>query len=240
MKRSFLFIMLVAGFVIANAQNVIYDANAEVRKVEKFIGIEVSGTVSLYISQGNETGVVVSAEDQKYNSKIRTDVTNGTLHISVDGGLWNGFSWTNKKLKAYVSVIDLNRLQISGASYATIAGTLKASDLKLDVFGASEVKGALQVKNLNMGVSGASVVRLSGIAENAIIEASGAVRVNAFELQVDRGKFDVSGASHITISVNKELNANASGGSTLQYRGSAIAGIVNANGGATIQKKSAL
>jgi hypothetical protein len=240
MKRSFLFIMLVAGFVIANAQNVIYDANAEVRKVEKFIGIEVSGTVSLYISQGNETGVVVSAEDQKYNSKIRTDVTNGTLHISVDGGLWNGFSWTNKKLKAYVSVIDLNRLQISGASYATIAGTLKASDLKLDVFGASEVKGALQVKNLNMGVSGASVVRLSGIAENAIIEASGAVRVNAFELQVDRGKFDVSGASHITISVNKELNANASGGSTLQYRGSAVAGIVNANGGATIQKKSAL
>jgi len=238
MKSNFLLIMLISGFINAKAQNVVYDANAELRKVEKFNGIEVSGTVSIYILQGNETGVAVSAEDQKYNSKIRTDVTNGTLHISVDAGLWNGFSWTNKKLKAYVSVTDLNRLQISGASYATIAGTLKASDLKLDVFGASEVKGALQVTNLNMSVSGASVVRLSGTAENAIIEASGAVRVNAFELQVDKGKLDVSGASHITISVNKELNANASGGSTLQYRGNAVAGTVNANGGATIQKKS--
>ncbi len=238
MMRSLLLIILVAGSIYAKAQNVVYDANAELRKVEKFNSVEVSGTVSLYISQGNETGVAVSAEDQKYNSKIRTDVSNGTLHISVDGGIWNGFSWTNRKLKAYVSVIDLNRLQVSGASYATIAGTLKATNFKLDVFGASEVKGALQVKNLTLDASGASVLRLSGAAENANIEASGAVRVNAFELQVENGKFDVSGASHITISVNKELNANASGGATIQYRGSAVARSVNTNGGATIQKKS--
>ncbi len=240
MRRSLLLIILITGSIYSKAQNVVYDANAELRKVERFNSIEVSGTVSLYISQGNETGVAVSAEDQKYNSKIKTDVTNGTLHISVDGGIWNGFSWTNRKLKAYVSVIDLNRLQVSGASYATIAGTLKATDFKLDAFGASEVKGALQVKNLSMSVSGASVVRLSGAAEKAIIEASGAVRINAFELQVDNGKLDVSGASHITISVNKQLNANASGGSTIQYRGNAVAGTVNVNGGATVQKKSAL
>lgn len=238
--RSLLLIILIAGSIYAKAQNVVYDANAELRKVEQFNSVEVSGTVSLYISQGNETGVAVSAEDEKYNSKIKTDVTNGTLHISVDGGIWNGFSWTNRKLKAYVSVTDLNRLQISGASYATITGTLKANDFKLDVTGASEVKGALQVKNLSMGVSGASVIRLSGSAENANIEASGAVRINAFELQVDNAKFDVTGASHITISVNKQLNANASGGSTIQYRGNAVAATVNVNGGATVQKKSAL
>jgi hypothetical protein len=89
-----------------------------------------------------------------------------------------------------------------------------------------------------LGVSGASVVRLTGNAETANVSASGATRINAFDLKIDSGKFDVSGASHISISVNKEFNANASGGSTIQYRGDAVARSVNANGGATIQKKS--
>jgi hypothetical protein len=238
MKRLLILILLAAGYTDIKAQNIVHDANAEVRNVEKFNSIEVSGTVSLYISQGNETGVAVSAADAKYNSKIITVAKNGVLQITVDGGLWNGFSWTNRKLKAYVSVTELNRLQISGASYATITGNLKGEDFKLDVSGASEVKGAIQVKNFNMGISGASVVRLTGRAESANIDASGAVRINAFDLHVGKGKFDISGASHITISVDKEINANASGGSTLQYHGDAPASSLNANGGATIQKKS--
>jgi hypothetical protein len=240
MKSSVFLMLFFAGFLNVEAQNVVYDANAEERKVGKFNSIEVSGTVSLYISQGTEVGVAVSAQELKYNSKIITEVKNGVLKISVEGGMWNGFSWTNRKLKAYVSVTDLNRLQISGASYATITGVLKGQDFQLKVSGASEVKGALKVINFNLGISGASVVRLTGTVENANIDASGAARINAFDLNVENGKFDISGASHLTISVNKELNANASGGSSLQYRGTAVSRNVNANGGATIQKKSGL
>jgi hypothetical protein len=238
MKRGLLLAALITGFITARAQDVVYDANAEVRKVEKFNGIDVSGTVTLYLSQGNETGLAVSAGEEKYNSKIKTEVKNGVLHISVDGGMWNGFSWTNRKLKAYVSVPDISTLHVSGASYVVISGTLKTESLSLQVSGASELKGALQVKNLNMGISGASVARLTGTAESANVEASGAVRMNGYDLKVDNGKFDISGASHITISVNKELSANASGGSTIQYKGDAVAKSMNANGGATIQRKS--
>jgi hypothetical protein len=238
MKRGLLLAALITGFITARAQDVVYDANAEVRKVEKFNGIDVSGTVTLYLSQGNETGLAVSAGEEKYNSKIKTEVKNGVLHISVDGGMWNGFSWTNRKLKAYVSVPDISTLQVSGASYVVISGILKTESLSLQISGASELKGALQVKNLNMGISGASVARLTGTAESANVEASGAVRMNGYDLKVDNGKFDISGASHITISVNKELSANASGGSTIQYKGDAVAKSMNANGGATIQRKS--
>jgi hypothetical protein len=238
MKRVISVMMLVMVICSAKSQNVVYDANAEVRKVAAFTGIDVSGSVLLYISQGTETGVAVSADEEKYNSKIKTEVKNGILHISVDGGMWNGFSLTNKKLKAYVSVIQLQQLHVSGASNVVFTGKIQGDDLNMTVLGASEIKGALQLKNLIISISGASVVRLTGSADNANINASGAARINALDLQVETGKFDISQASHITISVSKELNANASGGSTIQYRGDAMAKSVNVNGGATIKKKS--
>jgi hypothetical protein len=239
MKRAFLMLMSIVSVIYsAQAQEVIYDQNAEIRRVGKFTGIELSGTISLYLSQGNETGVAVSAGEEKYNSKIKTEVKNGVLQISVDAGMWNGFSWTNKKLKAYVSVVDLTRLEVSGASLATIGGTLKAKALKVDVSGASEIKGSIEVENLNLDISGASVTRFTGTSKTLHIEASGACRVNGFDLKAESAKVDASGASHITLLVNKELNANASGGSSIQYRGEPTTTNVNASSGASIKRKN--
>lgn len=230
--------MVMASVSILKAQEVVYDANAEVRNVGPFSAIEVSGTISLYLSQGNEAGVAVSAGEEKYNNKIKTEVRNGVLKISVDAGVWNGFSWSNRKLKAYVSVVNVNRLEVSGASIINISGALKSNSLNLNASGASEIKGDVQVKDLQVGISGASVIRLTGSADNASIDASGAARANAFDLKVDNGKVEASGASHITITVNKELSANASGGSSIQYRGDAVAKVVNSSAGASIKKKS--
>lgn len=230
--------MVMASVSILKAQEVVYDANAEVRNVGPFSAIEVSGTISLYLSQGNEAGVAVSAGEEKYNNKIKTEVRNGVLKISVDAGVWNGFSWSNRKLKAYVSVVNVNRLEVSGASIINISGALKSNSLNLNASGASEIKGDVQVKDLQVGISGASVIRLTGSADNASIDASGAARANAFDLKVDNGKVEASGASHITITVNKELSANASGGSSIQYRGDAVAKVVNSSAGASIRKKS--
>ncbi|MEJ7684318.1 MAG: DUF2807 domain-containing protein [Segetibacter sp.] len=159
MKSFILLILIITSGFIAKAQNIVYDENAEVRTVEKFNGIEVSGAVSLYLSQGSTTGVAVSAGDEKYNNKIKTEVKNGVLQISVEGGVWNGFNWTNRKLRAYVTVTDINRLDVSGASYVSISGTLKSDELTMDISGASEIKGIVNVSRLNMDISGASVVR---------------------------------------------------------------------------------
>lgn len=220
------------------AQNMVFDEHAEVRTVGVFSGIEVSGSVSLYLSQGSEAGVAVSAGEEKYNSKIKTEVINGVLHLSVDGGIWNGFNWSNKKLKAYVTVVELNKLEVSGASYLSITGSLKVSALDIELSGASEVKGIINAANLNIDLSGASVARVSGTAVEANIEASGASRMIAYELSVDNCKVSTSGASRVRVTVNKQISANASGGSTVYYKGPAERKMLNSSGGASIKKKS--
>ncbi len=91
---------------------------------------------------------------------------------------------------------------------------------------------------MNIDISGASVTRLTGSANNANIDASGACKVNGFELKVSNGKLEATGASNITISVSNELTADASGGSTIQYKGNATVKSMNTSAGATIKKRS--
>jgi hypothetical protein len=238
MTRYLLLLLLLVPGVVGYSQNIVYDENAEIRRVEPFNSIEVSGAVSVYLSQGSQQAVAISADQEKYNSKIRTEVKNGTLIISVDGGVWNGFNWTNRKLKAYVTVTSLNRLSISGASYVSISGTLKAEDLKLDISGASEIKGIINVNKLSMDIGGASVSKLTGTAKIASIDASGACKVNSYDLSIETCKASSSGASNVKITVTGELNADASGGSNIYYKGQGIGKALNVSGGASIKNRS--
>ncbi len=57
MKHIFLLI-LAANIFYANAQQIIHDKDAQVRKVEDFHSIDISNAIDLRISQGNENVVV--------------------------------------------------------------------------------------------------------------------------------------------------------------------------------------
>lgn len=239
MKKIFVLLACVTiGFLNVQAQDVVYDENVEARTITDFSAIEVSGSISLYLSQGNEYGIAISAGEQKNNSRIKTEVKNGVLKISVDGGLWNGMGWANRKLKAYVSFKTLNELTVSGASFVTANGLITADALKIEVSGASEIKASINVKQLDLNISGASVAKLSGSADNASIGASGATKVSSYEMAINSCNAAASGASSIRITANKELNASASGGANIYYKGAASVVNINSSRGADVKKQN--
>jgi hypothetical protein len=53
-------------------ETVIQDPNAQLRSVKGFHGIRVSSAINLYLSQGQEEKVVVSAKDVKMRDMIKT------------------------------------------------------------------------------------------------------------------------------------------------------------------------
>ena len=241
MKYFFVSVMIVAASISTQAQttkNLVYDANAEVRKVSSFSAIEVSGAIDLYLSQGTEEGVAVSAANDEAKSHIKAEVTNGTLHIFFEGKGWNWKSWGNTKSKAYVTFKILKRIEANGACNVIVVEPIILNDLKIDCSGASDFKGQVTIANLVITASGASNIRINGIAEKASIEASGASNIKAYDLQTDVCKAEASGAANIRISVNKELKAQASGGATLYYKGNGNITDVSSSGGATIKKKT--
>jgi Putative auto-transporter adhesin, head GIN domain len=218
MKKLFVMVGLLALNVISYAQQIINDPNAEKRNVTGFHGIDVSGGIDLYLSQGQEA-VAVTAADVKSREKIKTEVKNGVLKIWYEHNSNVRLDWGNRKLKAYVSFKNLDILKASGGSDIKVAGTLNVPDLSLDMSGGSDFDGKVNLNELRVDASGGSDVNISGTAKNLHIDASGGSDFKGYELATDNCTVDASGGSDVYITVNKELTAESSGGSDIHYKG---------------------
>src|SRR5258708_2078873 len=115
MKRIIFFLASCLPLLSVLAQKtVMNDANVEVRAVRGFHGIEVSNVIDLYLSQGGQETVGVSAAEIKWRDRIRTEVEGGILKIWLDnkGWSWNG---GGKKMKGYFFFSSPGKLVASGA-----------------------------------------------------------------------------------------------------------------------------
>jgi len=237
MKRILLPLLLVITLhSIGFAQKTINDPNAEVREAKNFHAIELSSAFDVYLTQSNEESVAVTASEAKYQERIKVDVKGGVLIVRYDNkGKWNS---GNKKLKAYISFKQLDRLNVSGACDVYVVEHLKAANLKIDLSGASNLKGSLDAAKLMVDQSGASDMTLSGTVGQLNIEASGASDFKGFDLAVDYCNAKASGASDIKITVNKELSAEASGASDVRYKGNGLMRDIKTSGASSISRRS--
>jgi len=233
MKFHKLFLLLAAITLILNAQaqKTVYDPNAQIRTVGSFTAIDVSSSIDLYLSMG-ENAVAVSAKENSYTEKITTEVRNGTLFIGVSG---NG-GWGAKSLKAYVSIKTINKLVASGASDVFVDGALAGTDLSIYISGASDFKGAVNATNLRLEATGSSDFHISGTSTNAKIKLSGSSDLKGYDLAIDNCDVEASGSSDVKITVNKELRATASGASDIYYKGEPTVKDVKSSGASDIKK----
>lgn len=221
-----------------NEKNIVIDANAEVRHITGFNAIELSGAIDLYLSQGSEEGIAVSASTDEIRSRIKTEIKGNTLHIYIDGKGLNWKLWGNNKVKAYVTFKNISKIESSGACNVKATEPIHSPDLLIELSGASDFSGAVAVEKLNLSASGASNFRISGTAENTVISISGACNVKGYDLKTNNCKAGASGASNINITVNKELNASASGGSSIHYKGNGVIKDISTGGGAYIKHRT--
>jgi hypothetical protein len=228
--------LLSMGPLLAQ-KTVINDPNAEVRSVKGYHGIDISSAIDLYLSQGDQETVAVSAADIKWRDRIRTEVVNGILKIWLDN---KGWAWSsgNKKMKAYVSFTMLDKLVASGASDVYVDGVITGKELYINLSGASDFKGAVKVSELKLDQSGASDAHITGTVEGlTTIMSSGASDVKGYELATASCNAHISGASDVRITVNKELNVHASGASSVYYKGDAVIREMHSSGASSVSKK---
>ena len=235
--KSFLVFLFAALCISASAQNIINDANAEVRSVTSFNGIKVSGGIDIWLSQGNDYALAVSAIDYKYRDNLKTEVKNGVLHIWYDS---DNLKWNkgDKKLRAYISFKTIESLEASGACDLKINETLNSENLGLKLSGACDINGVVKIANMSMDLSGASTVKITGHVDNLKLESSGASDVKNYDLVVENCIARISGASDVKITVNNSISASASGASSMYYRGNPEKRDVATSGASSISQKN--
>jgi hypothetical protein len=236
MKNIFLSFLMVCAIVAVNGQNpVFHDKDAELRKVGDFEGVEISSAIDLQLSQGDENSVAVSAPGDANRAGIKTEVKKGILHIWYENKNW--FRGSGRKIRAYVSAKSIRLLSASGACDVNVNGELKSDELVLKLSGASDFKGGVRASSLKIDLSGASDVVIRGTAGNLSINASGASHFKGFDLAADNCRVDASGATDIKITVNKVLNAEASGATNIDYMGAGMIGEIKTSGASNIRKR---
>lgn len=220
--KKIIFLIVIAinvNFLTAQITNtIVNDPNAELRVVEDFNGIDVKGNLIVYISQGNKQAVAVSCSNEKYTANIITKVENGVLKIRTEK---SGFKLGQLKLKfrVYITVNNLNTLDITGACIVKTVDVITTNDFRMDISGASIFNGKIKTNNFKSDISGASVVNINGNSATSNINISGASVLESFNLTAENCKIHVSGASVAKITTLKDLFVTATGASMVKYKG---------------------
>ena len=221
----------------AQEKVLIHDPNARMRTVSGFSAIEVQHGIDLYLSQGSQEAIAVSAAKPDFRDKIKCEVREGVLHLWYeDKALFNNAE--NKKLKAYITVSTLRRIRASGGSDVYVAGTLKQQDLELQMSGASEFRGKVSCTDLKIANSGASGLEISGDAQNTTIDLGGASDFKGYDFTTASCDIHATGASDVKITVSRELRVQATGASHIFYRGQAVEKNVHVSGASTVRRRS--
>ncbi|MBC7904495.1 MAG: DUF2807 domain-containing protein [Gemmatimonadaceae bacterium] len=239
MKKAIFFVLAmvlaVAGF---SQDKVINDPNVEARTVGSFHAIKVSNGIDLIIKQGSTEAVAVSAIDKEYRDRIKTEVKGGELRIYFDHSTWKSWSSSGKKLKAYVSFKELDKIDGSSGSQTTIDGDLKAGNLKIEMSSGAAFDGSVQASALTVDQSSGSGVKIKGAVQSLSVDASSGAYFRGYDLATDKCVADVSSGGSVQITVNKELAAEASSGGDIRYKGEGVITKISTGSGGSIKKNS--
>lgn len=235
MKKISVLLLLLLPVAMMAQKQVIKDEHAQSRTVGSFHAIRVNNAIDLFLSQSDEEALAVSAIRPEFRDRIKTVVEEGVLKISYDdnGKWWKG----NKKLRVYVSFKTLDRLMATGASDVVVDGTLKANNLTISMGGASDFKGTIEANSLDVTLSGASDAVVLGKVSSLKVDANGASDFKGYDLQADNCSVEASGASDIKITVNKELNARATGASGVHYKGEGVIRDLKTSGASNVSRR---
>jgi hypothetical protein len=249
-------LLIIASLLLTGCQGLGYttgSGNIETKQydLKDFDSIEISNSFLFEVKQSSVYSVSVSCR-KNITTFLDVYVTGQTLVVRLKPGMF-----TNGDLKATISLPQIHRLQVSGASHGSIRGFKSSNDLDLSVSGASQLDtdieasetsveisgiskltGKLQLQKTRFSLSGASSCDLNGKAGDVDLEVSGASTANLKEFPMNNLNINVSGASTAVVKTDGTLNLDVSGASTLEYYGNPTLSKVSVTGASKIAGKS--
>ncbi|MFT3679738.1 MAG: head GIN domain-containing protein [Ferruginibacter sp.] len=220
MKQIILSLLTIISLNVFAQDAVIKDDNAEKRTLQgSFTAIKVSNGIDLYLTQGDEESLAVSASDPKYMEGFKTVVEGNTLKIYYDSNKFNWMNTGKRKLKAYVSFKTLERLDGSSGAEVHVSGAIKSGSLKMDFSSGANFNGQVDVAALDVEQSSGAEVTATGKSDKLVVSVNSGAMFKGFDLQTEYCDAKASSGAGVRINVNKEINAKANSGGGIQFKG---------------------
>lgn len=209
---------------------------------ENFSGVEVSNSLKAEIFKSTENKVVISAPDDLLQFIDATLQSDGTIKIAITkNSSWtSGISTKRVAVKVYTKTLNKikanssaevkiqdqftqEKIEVIVSSSGEIKGDLEANNLILDIGSSGEFEGNVWADVANISVNSSGDAKLKGKIQNATVSVSSSGDLEGENLEIKKGKIDVSssGSMEAMVSGNVEANASSSGSIKLKKMGNA-------------------
>lgn len=187
--------------------------------VSNFTRLEVSNDFNAYITfSDTEESVEIEANDNLHRHII-VENDGGRLIIRLKNNL-NVIG--RETLNVYITTRKINDFRVNGDSRITLNNLLSDSSIKIRATGDSYFYGEIDTNNLDLIILGDSKADLYGYVKNLDADLAGDSSLIDYNLTVENLKVKLSGDSDAYLTITKSIEIDASGDSSLHYKGDAI------------------
>jgi hypothetical protein len=224
--KKFLIVFLACISSVAFAQE------TETRDLATFTGVKVSEGVSVYLKKGDKESVKIEVTGTN-PSNVITEVSGSYLKVHMRDG-----NYRNPNAKVYVTYTSIQKLYASAAANIYCSETIKANDMIIDASSAGTIEVVVEAGKLEAKASSAGDVEVKGKAREAIMDASTAGEVDAYDLEADDAQVESSTGGSVKLSVKTGIDAKASSGGTIRYRGNPDRSNTTSSSGGSVRKSN--
>lgn len=183
------------------------------RTLGDFDEIKVTTGMNVWITQGDQTKVVVVA-DENLHDVILTEVSGKTLKVYTDSRI----RWAKEK-KVLITIDNLSKINSSAGSNVHSNGLLNFEDLEISTSSGSNANLEVFSKNLSVSASSGANAKLKGNAYKLELDASSGANIIAGGLEAAICEAEASSGANVHITVLNEIEAHASSGGNVIYYG---------------------
>ena len=210
-----------------------FTQETQTRNVGHFTGVKVAEGIDVYLIKGDKE----SAKVEVYGTSIQnvvTEVSGSYLKVHMRDGNYKG----RVEVKVFVTYTLLEKLSASSAGNIYSQGVIKTSSLEVGASSAGTIEIEVEGGDLDLSASSAGEIEIKGKARALKADASSAGEIDAYDTEVESVSVDASSAGSIKVNVKDALNANASSGGSIRYRGNPSKSITNSSSGGSVKKSS--
>lgn len=198
---------------------------------ENFTKIKVSNGLDLHVSQGNETKVILEA-DENLHDIIFTEVRDGELRIYAEKNIWRAES-----RKVHVKLQTLESIQATSGADVHSEQVISSNKIYLSATSGADIRFEVQATEVRTDATSGADIKISGAAEKHSTNATSGASINAYHLISKTVNANVSSGADINVYASEAIYANASSGGDIDFRGNPQKIDRNASSGGSISKK---
>ncbi len=222
--------VLIAFFICITG--IIHAQQSENRNVGSFKGVKVSEGIDVYLKKGSKETLRVEVTGINPGDVI-TEVSGDHLKIHMQEGRYR-----DRTVKVYVTYVEIDKLSASSASNIFAEGPIRTKSLTLSASSAGTIDIQIEVEDLEASASSAADLELRGKAKNVEIDASSAGEVDAYELTAEVVEVDASSGASVKVHAVKEIDAHASSGGSIRYKGNPERSNTDSSSGGSVKKSN--